>query len=108
MRQRRAVSGLGVGAAALAMLVSGCGSSVPAKTQPTQLDTHSVAEAIQQSILKERHTSASVSCPLGIEEKAGVKFVCVAQTGATRTQFVVTEQNDKGYVTYVGVANQSK
>src|SRR5271167_4548901 len=87
-------------------LVSACGSS---KSTPTNLNTNRVALSIEQSILTKRHLTATVSCPAAVPQEQGKTFVCIATTRSTKapftvtkTPFTVTEQNAKGYVTYVG------
>jgi hypothetical protein len=109
----RRIAGARRGAlAAVAMLagaglISACGSSSSGSTTSTKinLDTPHVARAIEQSILSERHVHAKVSCPAVILQQQGKSFVCIATTrngkgAASKTPFAVTEQNDKGYVTY--------
>jgi hypothetical protein len=89
----------GIAAAAAALAVAGGGGSV----NPKKLDTERVERAIEQSILQKRHLTARVSCPSGIELKKGKKFRCIATYKGGRTPFLVTEEDDRGAVRYVGV-----
>ena len=100
-----------VTALACAALMSACGSSSSStsSTAATKLDTARVALSIEQSILTERHLHAKVVCPTAVPQEQGKTFECVATTTSakapftvTRTPFVVTVQNSKGYVTYQG------
>lgn len=94
-----------------AVAIGACGSSsstsssnIPA--EKTKLNTAHVARAIELSVLHQRHVNANVICPRSIPQEKGRHFVCIATVSAgkkpTTTPFAVTEQNDKGYVTYKG------
>lgn len=94
-------------------LMGACGSSNSATTSSTpaktDLNTARVERSIQQSILTQRHLKSTVVCPAVVPQEHGRTFECVATTrGASppfrviKTPFVVTVQNDKGYVTYAG------
>lgn len=92
--------------AAIAPL-AGCGggsstSSSSRSATSAPLDTHKVATAIQQSILRERNVHARVNCPRHMIKRKHWHFVCIATTSAGQTPFVVTEVNDSGAVSYVG------
>ena len=93
---------------ASASLISACGSSSTESSPATgkKLDMARVVAAIEESILVKRHLHSLVSCPAGIEQKAGNDFTCYA-TGTIgkkktpyRTPFTVTQVNNNGYVTY--------
>ena len=112
-RAVRAPRGAAVACAALACaaLLSACGSSSSPSSTPakTDLKIANVERSIEQSILSERHLKSTVVCPAVVAQEAGKTFECVATTtavkaphGPVKTPFVVTIQNDKGYVTYVG------
>jgi hypothetical protein len=99
------------GALACATLMSACGSSskTTSTSNPTNVNTAQVARSIQQSILAQRHLTATVACPPVVVAGRGKTFECVATTQSTkkpthaiRTPFVVTIQNSRGGVTYVG------
>jgi len=107
----RARGGAFVALAALAgaALLSACGSSSSSSsTTKTNLDTAKIAVSIEQSILKQRHIHATVSCPTPIPQEVGKTFTCVARSTSTvngksttvTTPFTVTVQSTKGYVTY--------
>jgi hypothetical protein len=93
-------------------LISACGSSKSSSTSTaskTNLDTARVARSIKQSIVTQRHLKAEVSCPPQVIQQQGRTFECVATihnakkpSKVVKTPFVVTVQNSKGYVTYVG------
>jgi hypothetical protein len=91
-------------------LLGACGSSSSKGTAAkTNLNTTRVAHSIEQSILTQRHLAAKVACPPLVPQEAGRTFECAAVTRAakaphkaTTTPFLVTIQNAKGYVTYVG------
>jgi hypothetical protein len=85
-------------AAALTLALAGCGSD-----RPAILDTERVERAIEQSILQKRHLQATVTCPSGVERKKGKKFRCLATYKGGRTPFLVTQDDDRGAVHYVGL-----
>ena len=103
-------AGASVTALACVALLSACGSSSSStSTAKTNLNTARVALSIEQSILTERHLHSKVVCPTAVPQEAGKTFECIATTQTTKppvksvtTPFVVTIQNSKGYVTYVG------
>jgi hypothetical protein len=84
--------------AVMAAALPGCGSG-----RPPILDTERVERAIQDSIYAKRHLRATVSCPSGTPRKKGHVFRCLATYRGGQTPFVVTEDNDRGAVHYVGV-----
>lgn len=108
VRARRGGALIVAAALAGATLLSACGSSsssnsTPAGSTPTPtaiLNTNHVALAIKQSILSERHIHAKVTCPKVVPQQKGRNFACLASTGKTKEPVAVTQQNDKGYVTY--------
>jgi hypothetical protein len=108
-RARRAAS-VTVAAVACAVLASACGSSSSSSsTATTPVNTTQVALSIEQSIFTKRHIHAKVVCPAAVPQETGGTFECIATSKATkppfaeaRTPFVVTIQNNKGYVTYAG------
>jgi hypothetical protein len=93
-------------------LISACGSSKSSTSSTpgkTNLNTARVAHSIEQSILAQRHLKSKVVCPALVVQEQGRTFECVAAipnakqpSKVVRTPFVVTVQNSKGYVTYVG------
>jgi hypothetical protein len=90
---------LGALAVVLAAIgMAGCGSE-----KPKVLDTERIERAIQASILQKRNLQAQVSCPSGIKQEKGVVFRCIATYKGGRTPFVVTQDDSKGSVHYVGV-----
>jgi hypothetical protein len=100
-------------ALACAALVSACGSSKSStessNAAKTNVDTARVAVSIEQTILAKRRLHAKVVCPTAVPAVPGATFECIATTTATKaphaavkTPFVVTIQNTRGYVTYVG------
>ena len=102
---------MAVAALACAVLISACGSSssTSSSTTASNLDTTRVAASIEQSILGERHLHAKVVCPSAVPQEVGKTFECVATSTSTtkpfvvtKTPFVVTIKNSRGYVTYVG------
>jgi hypothetical protein len=113
VRFRRGVSAAVTMVACVALL-SACGSSKSSSTTSstgtvTDLNTTRVATSIEQSIYSERHLHARVVCPVTVVQEQGKTFECIATTRATKkpyglvkTPFVVTVQNNKGYVTYAG------
>jgi Domain of unknown function (DUF4333) len=92
-----------------ALPLGACGSSSSKATSKTNLNTSRVARSIEQSILSQRKLKAKVTCPALVPQEAGRTFECQAVTRAARaphkettTPFLVTVQNARGYVTYVG------
>jgi hypothetical protein len=78
----------------------GCGASEPAKKV---LNTEEVERAIERSIREQRKLDSSVTCPVNIEQKKGNDFSCYATVKGKRFEFKVTQTDDDGHVTYVGV-----
>jgi hypothetical protein len=95
---------------AFAAALSACGSkSSTSSTTATNVDTAKVARSIEESIVAQRHLKATVVCPVTVPAEQGKTFNCVATTHTTKapqtpvkTTFVVTVQNSRGGVTYVG------
>jgi hypothetical protein len=105
---RRAGPGLAL-ACTLAISACGSNSSTSSTAAKSNVDTAKVEQAIKQSILAQRHLSASVVCPSPQLAIAGRTFECFAITQSVkkpfkpvRTPFLVTVQNNRGGVTYVG------
>jgi hypothetical protein len=86
-------------ACALAALTA-CGDSAPAKKV---LNTEEVERAIEKSIREQRKLDSSVTCPVNIEQKKGNDFSCYADVNGKRFEFKVTQTDDDGHVTYLGV-----
>lgn len=95
---------LAVGCAAILAACGGSSSDDEPTTTAAKgpfLDTKVVALAITDSIRSQRDVTAEVSCPEQIKQAKGVTFVCEAATRNGRTEFVVTQKDDKGNVDYV-------
>ncbi len=111
-RRRATVAVAALACAALAALLSACGSSSSTTSTTavkTNLNIPRIVRSIEANILAQRHLHSTVVCPTVVPQEAGKTFECIATTRATtkpftvlKTPFVVTIQNDKGYVTYVG------
>ena len=95
----------------LAAVLSACGSKSSTSSTPAKVnvDTAKVARSIEQSILAQRHLPATVVCPVTVAAERGKTFECVATTHTAKkpqtpvkTPFIVTVQNNRGGVTYVG------
>jgi hypothetical protein len=99
-----------VAALACAALVGACGSSSSSSNATSApVNTVRVAQSIEESILKERHLRSKVVCPASVPSEVGKTFECIATTRSAKppfaevkTPFVVTIQNNRGFVTYVG------
>ena len=97
---------------ACAALVSACGSSSNTTSGSTKakLNIARIQLSIEQSILSERHIHATVVCPAVVAEEVRQDVRMrghdprrqASRHAVTKTPFVVTVQNTKGYVTYVG------
>jgi len=93
-----------------ALPIVGCGSSKSSSTNskvPVNLNTARVANSIEQSILAQRHLHYHVLCPTKVPQEQGRTFECIASGRNAKhklasTPFLVTIQNKRGYVTYVG------
>jgi hypothetical protein len=113
----RARGGALIAALAGAALLSACGSSsstsgTSGSAPTTDLNTARISKSIEESILKERHIHAKVSCPAVVPQETGKTFTCIAtststtskggktSTATVTTPFTVTVQNSRGYVTY--------
>lgn len=84
---------------ACAVAVSACGSSK--STGGEQLSTVQTKAAIEESILKERHVHATVTCPVEVVKGKGTTFQCLAVTSSgAKTTFNVIEVNSRGAVKY--------
>jgi hypothetical protein len=73
------------------------------------VNTAQVAASIEQTLFAKRQVRAKVVCPGAVPAVPGATFECIATSRATkpphatvRAPFVVTIQNARGYVTYVG------
>ena len=95
--------------AAIAVLLGACGSSSTSTTSTVtqNLNTKRDERAIEQSIRTKRHLKYHVTCPPLVPIEQGRVFECVASGRNAKhkresTTFVVTIQNNRGYVTYVG------
>jgi hypothetical protein len=98
-----------LGLVAAAVLVSACGSSSTTTTSTVtqNLNTAHDERAIEKSIRTKRHLNYHVTCPPLVPIEQGRVFECVANGRNAKhkresTTFVVTIQNNRGYVTYVG------
>jgi hypothetical protein len=80
--------------------LTGCGDSTPARKV---LNTEAVERAIEKSVKEQRHLTSNVTCPVNIEQKKGNDFSCYADVKGKRFEFKVTQTDDDGHVTYVGV-----
>jgi hypothetical protein len=108
--RRRRVSVAAASALAVAVAISACGSSSSkTSTAKANVNTAQVARSIEQSILAERHLPSTVVCPATVVAEKGQTFECIATTRSVKkpfkpvkTPFVVTIQNNRGGVTYVG------
>jgi hypothetical protein len=109
VRLRRGAS-VATTALACAALLSACGGS--SSTEPashTNLNTARVAHSIEQTLLEKRHLHATVVCPAAVPQESGRTFECIAKVTSAKaphavsnSPFLVTIQNNRGYVTYVG------
>jgi hypothetical protein len=99
-------------ALACAALVSACGGSSSSNGSgpaTTNVNTARVARSIEGTLLEKRHVHATVVCPQAVPQEVGKTFECIARITAvkpphavTSSPFLVTIQNNRGYVTYVG------
>jgi len=79
--------------------LAACGSSK--STGSATLSTAQTKAAIEESILRERHLHAAVTCPAQVTEEKGATFECLAVAGnGQRTTFHVIEVNSHGGVRY--------
>jgi hypothetical protein len=110
LRASRVAAGAAA-ALACAALVSACGgsSSTGSSAGTTTVNTAQVASSIKETLLNKRHLNVTVVCPAAVPSEPGKTFECIATGRATKpphavtkTPFLVTIQNGRGYVTYVG------
>ncbi|HUH80176.1 MAG TPA: DUF4333 domain-containing protein [Solirubrobacteraceae bacterium] len=87
---------------ACAAAVSACGSSNSSSEGGSgSLSTAQTRAAIEESILRERHIHATVTCPAEVVKEKGATFQCVAvSSNGARTTFHVIEVNARGGVRY--------
>ena len=79
--------------------LAACGSSKSSGTE--SLSTAQTKAAIEESILRERHLHAVVTCPSEVTKEKGATFECVAvASNGQRTTFHVIEVNSRGGVKY--------
>jgi hypothetical protein len=104
-------AGIALAILACGGLLTACGSSSKSSSSngKTNLNTARVQRSIEQSILTQRHLRSKVVCPTAVPQEKGRTFECIATTETVKhpvkqgkTPFVVTIQNDNGYVTYEG------
>ena len=99
-------------ALAAAALMAACGSSKSGESSSgakANVDTARVALSIEGTILEKRKLHSKVVCPAPMPAVPGNTFECIASVKAakaphtvSKTPFLVTIQNARGYVTYVG------
>jgi hypothetical protein len=98
-------------AVAAAAVLSACGSKSSTSSTPvsTTVNTAQVARSIEQNILAQRHLRSTVVCPTTVAAEKGKTFRCTATTRSVKkpaksvkTSFLVTVQNNRGGVSYVG------
>ncbi|HEY2283235.1 MAG TPA: hypothetical protein VGH60_06750 [Solirubrobacteraceae bacterium] len=94
-----------VAALAAAVFLGACGSSSTSSSSSStaakvNLNMPHVERAIELSILSQRHVHAKVVCPRVVPQEQGHNFTCIATVGKKTTPFAVTQQNNRGYVTY--------
>jgi len=88
---------------ACAVALSACGASKSTSVEGGSqlLSTAQTKAAIEDSILKQRHLHATVTCPTAVIKQKGTTFQCVAATtGGAKTTFNVIEVNSRGGVKY--------
>lgn len=90
----------GAAAMALVAVIAGLWNGT---SNPVILDTERVELAIQASILTQRHLHSSVSCPVNIEQRQGVRFYCQATVGRRAYPVLVSQVDDRGHVTFTVV-----
>ncbi len=88
----------GAGVLAVIAVVAGLWNGT---STPVILNTDRVERSIEASIRAQRHLTATVSCPVNIEQKAKVVFDCQATFRGRQFPVVVTEVDGRGHVTYV-------
>jgi hypothetical protein len=72
-----------------------------AATKTPSVDMPQIEIAIAQAMRRDHKSLRSVSCPQEMPRQQGLAFVCTALTAAVKpTNFVVTEVNDIGRVTF--------
>jgi Domain of unknown function (DUF4333) len=93
-----------VTALACAALMSACGSSTSSTSSApsgTNLNIAQIQASIEESIFNKKHLRTKVACPAVVPMEKGNSFVCIATTSkGVKTPFGVTQQNNRGYVTY--------
>jgi len=99
-------------ALAAAALMAACGSSKSGESSSAakaNVDTARVALSIEGTILEKRKLHSKVVCPAPMPAVPGNTFECIATVTAakpphtvTKTPFLVTIRNARGYVTYEG------
>lgn len=72
-------------------------------SNPVILNTDRVEQAIQASILQQRHKPSTVSCPVNIEQRQGEVFYCRATVGSRNYPVVVTQVDGVGHVVFTVV-----
>lgn len=90
----------GAAAMALVAVIAGLWNGT---SSPVILNTERVEQAIQASILQQRHLRSSVSCPVNIEQRQGVVFYCRASVGGRSFPVVVTQVDGRGHVRFAVV-----
>ena len=79
--------------------LAACGSSKSSSSG--SLSTAQTRAAIEESILRERHLHAAVTCPATVTKEKGATFECLAvASNGQRTTFHVIEVNSHGGVRY--------
>lgn len=69
-------------------------------TNPVILNTNRVEQAIESSILQQRHLRSTVTCPVNIEQRRGVRFFCQATVGHRNYSVSVNQTDGSGHVSF--------
>ncbi|MCW2997492.1 MAG: hypothetical protein JWN65_1041 [Solirubrobacterales bacterium] len=77
------------------------GGTGAATTAVRLVDTARVERSIVDSVRTQRGVKATVTCPKDVVQEQGGTFECKATSKRGDATFVVTQKDDKGFVTYV-------
>jgi len=67
------------------------------------LNSHRIELAIEDAVHSKRHVKTTATCPAAILEAKGLKFTCTAKLKTGAASFLVTETDNNGHVSFIGL-----
>ena len=67
------------------------------------LDSHRIQLAIQDAVRSKRHVNTTATCPAAILQAKGLTFTCTAKIKKGVASFRVTQTDNNGHITFIGL-----